>query len=101
MRGELTVVRCVGAVALLCGALIAHAQADLVLHNGKVVTVDERFSIAQAIAIKGERIVAVGANDAVLKAAGGGAKRIDLRGRTVIPGLIDNHAHYEIGRAHV
>ena len=40
MRGELTVVRCVGAVALLCGALIAHAQADLVLHNGKVVTVD-------------------------------------------------------------
>jgi predicted amidohydrolase YtcJ len=100
VRGELTVVRCVGAVALLCGALIAHAQADLVLHNGKVVTVDERFSIAQAIAIKGERIVAVGANDAVLKAAGGGAKRIDLRGRTVIPGLIDNHAHYARGSQH-
>jgi predicted amidohydrolase YtcJ len=76
------------------------SQADLVMHSGKIVTVDERFTIAQAIAIKGERIIAVGSNDAVLKAAGGAAKRIDLKGRTVIPGLIDNHAHYARGSQH-
>ena len=79
---------------------LACAQADLVLHNGKIVTVDDRFTIAQAIAIKGERIVAVGANDAVLKAAGSTARRIDLNGRTVIPGLIDNHAHFARGSQH-
>jgi predicted amidohydrolase YtcJ len=85
---------------LLAVPLVTHAQADIVLHNGKIVTVDERFTIAQAIAIKGERIVAVGANDAVFKAAGNGAKRIDLKGRTVIPGLIDNHAHFARGSQH-
>lgn len=85
---------------LLAVPLLAHAQADLVLHNGKIVTVDERFTIAQALAIQGERIVAVGSNEAVLKAAGSGAKRIDLRGRTVIPGLIDNHAHFARGSQH-
>lgn len=79
---------------------LACAQADLVLHNGKIVTVDDRFTIAQAIAIKGERIIAVGANDAVLKAAGNAAKRVDLNGRTVIPGLIDNHAHFARGSQH-
>lgn len=93
--------RCaVRTLLLLFFPVLAFAQADLVLHNGKIVTVDERFTIAQAIAIKGERIVAVGANDAVLKAAGNTAKRIDLRGRTVIPGLIDNHAHFARGSQH-
>jgi predicted amidohydrolase YtcJ len=87
-------------IAMLCMPLLTHAQADLVLHNGKIVTVDDRFTIAQAIAIKGERIIAVGANDAVLKTAGSAAKRIDLKGRTVIPGLIDNHAHFARGSQH-
>lgn len=66
---------------------------DLVLYNGKVVTVDGRFSIAQALAIRGERFVAVGTNDAVKALAGARTKQIDLRGRTVIPGLIDGHLH--------
>jgi predicted amidohydrolase YtcJ len=87
-------------ICLLFVPLLAHAQADLVLHNGKIVTVDDRFSIAQAIAIKGERIIAVGTNSEVLKAAGNAAKRIDLKGRTVIPGLIDNHAHFARGSQH-
>ena len=94
MRGELTVVRCVGAVALLCGALIAHAQADLVLHNGKVVTVDERFTIAHALAIKGDRIIDVGTTPQIRMLAGANTKVVDLKGKTVIPGLIDNHAHF-------
>ena len=87
-------------VALLLAPAFAHAQADLVLHNGKIVTVDERFTIAQAIAIKGERIIAVGTNAEVLKAAGNAARRMDLKGRTVIPGLIDNHAHFARGSQH-
>jgi len=73
---------------LVCGA------ADLVLMNAKIVTVDDRFTIAQALAITGQRIVAVGSNADMQKLAGSQAKTIDLKGRTVIPGLIDNHAHF-------
>ena len=72
----------------------ADAAADLVLVNGKVVTVDDRFTVAQAVAIKGQRVVAVGTSADMRKLGGAGAKTIDLRGRTVIPGLIDNHAHF-------
>jgi predicted amidohydrolase YtcJ len=68
-------------------------RADLLLTNGKVVTVDERFSIARAIAIQGERIAGVGTDEEMSKLAGPSTRRIDLRGRTVIPGLIDNHMH--------
>ena len=67
--------------------------ADLVLYNGKIVTVDASFSIAQAVAIRGERFIAVGANDAVRASGGPNTKQIDLKGRTVIPGLIDGHLH--------
>src|SRR5262245_36159105 len=67
--------------------------ADLILSNGKIVTVDDRFTIAQAVAIKGNRIVAVGANQEMDRLAAPNGRRINLRGRTVIPGLIDNHNH--------
>src|SRR5439155_825228 len=67
--------------------------ADLILTNGKIVTVDERFTIAQAVAIKGDRIIAVGTNNDIARLAGPAARRIDLGGRSVIPGLIDNHMH--------
>jgi predicted amidohydrolase YtcJ len=66
---------------------------DLVLTNGKVVTVDERFTIAQGLAVRGERIVAVGSSQDMAKLAGPGTRQIDLGGRTLIPGLIDNHLH--------
>src|SRR6476661_5957394 len=69
------------------------APPDLILSNGKVVTVDERFTIAQAVAVRGDRIVAVGSNADIGKLAGAGTRRIDLGGRTVTPGLIDNHMH--------
>jgi predicted amidohydrolase YtcJ len=72
----------------------AAEPADLILVNGKVVTVDDRFTIAQAIAIKGERILSVGRNADVEKLAGPSTMRVNLRGRTVLPGLIDNHAHW-------
>ncbi len=72
----------------------AQALADHILINGKVLTVDENFSIAQAIAIKGERIVAVGTDEEIRGLAGPDSKITDVGGRTVIPGLIDNHVHY-------
>ena len=67
--------------------------ADLIVHHAKVLTVDAKFSIAEAIAIKGDRIVAVGTNDAILKAAGKGTTVIDAKGKTVLPGLYDSHTH--------
>jgi predicted amidohydrolase YtcJ len=83
--------------AALAAAAALHAQSTstptLVLTNGKVITVDERFSIAQAVAVSGERIVGVGTNDDIIRLAGPAAMRIDLGGRSVIPGLIDNHMH--------
>jgi predicted amidohydrolase YtcJ len=79
-------------VAMLAGMAYGQ-QPDLILSNGKIVTVDERFAIAQAVAIAGDRIVAVGANQDIAKLAGPQTRRVDLAGRTVIPGLIDNHMH--------
>jgi predicted amidohydrolase YtcJ len=82
-----------GVAASLALARSQAQPADIILSNGKVVTVDARFSIASAIAIRGERIVAVGSDRDVAAFAGAGTRRIDLGGRTVIPGLIDNHMH--------
>ena len=73
----------------------AAARADIVLTNGKVITVDDRFSIAQAVAIRGDRILAVGTNQQINALAGPTTRRIDLRGRSLMPGFIDNHAHYQ------
>ena len=81
-----------GALIWLHSAL-AQQPPDLILANGKIVTVDERFSIAQAVAIRGDRILAAGANQEIARLAGPNTRRIDLGGRTVIPGLIDNHIH--------
>ncbi|HXT90834.1 MAG TPA: amidohydrolase family protein [Trebonia sp.] len=68
-------------------------MAPLALVNGKIVTVDERFSITSAIALDGDRITATGTSAEILAHAGRGAEVVDLGGRTVIPGLIDNHNH--------
>ena len=72
----------------------AGLAADIILVNGKIVTVDDRFTVAQAVAIQGQRIVAVGGSGEIRKLAGGGTRVIDLKGKTVIPGLIDNHSHW-------
>lgn len=67
--------------------------ADLVLHNGTVITLDDRSSRASAIACAGDRIVAVGADTDVKALAGSGTRVVDLHGAAVIPGLVDNHTH--------
>jgi predicted amidohydrolase YtcJ len=79
---------------LLCGALLYGANADILLFNGKIVTVDPKFTIAQAVAIKGGRIIKVGDTKAVFATENGPrTQRIDLKGRTVLPGLVDSHVH--------
>jgi predicted amidohydrolase YtcJ len=68
-------------------------RADLILHHGKIVTVDKQFSIHQALAIKDGRIFRVASNEEVLETRGLTTKVIDLKGKTVLPGLIDSHTH--------
>ena len=83
-------------LAVAIGGIMLRAQqqsADVILTNGKIITVDDRFSIAQAIAIKGDRFVAVGTNQEIGRFAGPNTRRIDLGGKSVVPGLIDAHAH--------
>ena len=72
----------------------AQAPADLVLVNGKVITVNATDQVAQAVAVTGGRIVAVGATADVKARIGPATQVIDLGGRAVTPGLIDTHVHF-------
>lgn len=69
------------------------APADLILHHGKIATVDATFSIHEAIAVQGNRILGVGSNADMSRHRGPGTREIDLAGRFVMPGLMDSHAH--------
>jgi predicted amidohydrolase YtcJ len=69
--------------------------ADLVLRNGKIITVDGAFTVAEAIAVAGERIIAVGPQPAVAAVTAPATRVIDLGGRAVVPGLTDAHAHMD------
>jgi predicted amidohydrolase YtcJ len=88
-------IRALLAVAtLLLGAARLPAQtADLVLTGGKVFTADSARPWAQAIAIRGERIIAVGSDADIAKLAGSATRRTELGGRVVVPGFNDAHAH--------
>src|SRR5688572_7450439 len=66
---------------------------DLVLFNGKIITVDRNSSTHEAVAIIGDRIMAVGNDDQMKTVAGTATRMVDLKGRAVIPGLMDNHIH--------
>ena len=90
---------CAAAIVLLASAglsvsgAVAQSVPDLVVTNGKIITVDERFTIAEAVAVAGERIVAVGTNAEIAALGGPDTMVIDAAGRAVIPGIIDNHMH--------
>jgi predicted amidohydrolase YtcJ len=83
------------APAALLSAALARAQPppELILFHGRIITVDSHDSIAQGVAIRDGRIIAIGTDRDVLRLAGAATRRIDLRGRTATPGLIDSHAH--------
>jgi len=67
---------------------------DLILVNGTIITVDANDHIAEAVAIQGDKIIAVGDTTFIDSLAGSNTQRIDLHGRTVTPGLLDAHAHF-------
>jgi hypothetical protein len=89
----LSVMQALGAAATTPSA----SSADLVLFHGMVLTVDARDSTASALAVRAGKIIAIGTDDAILRLAGPRTHRIDLKGRTATPGLIDSHAHIADG----
>src|SRR5262245_4040081 len=79
-------------VAALAASPALAQDADTILTNGKVVTLDAAGTVA-ALAVRDGKIIATGSNAEIEKLAGAATRRVDLSGRTVIPGLIDSHMH--------
>lgn len=77
------------------GKLNVGITPDYIYYNGKIITVDKSFTITEAVAIKEERFLAVGKNDKLLRMADSNTRKIDLKGKTVIPGIIEAHVHPE------
>ncbi|MBI3941066.1 MAG: hypothetical protein HY315_09540, partial [Acidobacteria bacterium] len=104
MKGRKGILWAGAGVCFLLGLSVARAQqglppevlqyADTVFYNGKVVTVDDKFSMAQAVAVRGDKIMAVGNDDRIGKMAGPNTKKVDLGGKTLIPGLVEIHTGF-------
>src|SRR5436190_19066575 len=97
-RGRMGRIGRIGRILSVLALLVVQPSAqatppDTILVNGQVVTVDARFSIAQAVAIAGSKFTAVGTSADIRKLAGPSTAVIDLKGRTMIPGLADDHLH--------
>ncbi|HEX5259365.1 MAG TPA: amidohydrolase [Sphingomicrobium sp.] len=73
------------------------APADLIIRDAHIVTVDPKFSIAHAAAIRGGRFIAVGSDADVMKSKGPNTRVVDLHGKTVLPGFDDTHVHLTAG----
>lgn len=82
-------------LAIVCWPVpsLAAEPPELIVHHGKVVTVDPQFRIVEAFAVRAGRISAVGTNAEIQKLAGPETRSVDAGGRTVIPGLMDSHVH--------
>src|SRR5262245_22129758 len=83
------------AVASAAGTNLSAADgtADLILHNGRIATMDPRHPLVAAVAVKGGKLLAVGSDGELLKRRGATTRVVDVGGRTVIPGLNDTHLH--------
>jgi predicted amidohydrolase YtcJ len=79
--------------ALLLSARQTGAAPTFILHHGRIVTVDERFSVMEAIAVTGDRVSAVGKNDEILLLKDATTELVDLKGAMILPGLMDSHSH--------
>ena len=92
---------CTLVLAFLVTGAAAYAQQNnlnaptLVLLNGKILTMDGQSKIAEAVAIRDGRFLAVGDSAMIRPMAAGGTRTIDLAGKTVVPGLIDTHSHFK------
>ena len=83
-----------GITTVMGADLLDSLKPDKVLLNGKIVTVDEEFSVVEAVAIKDGKFVAVGSNADIRALIGANTEEIDLEGRTVLPGFNDPHVHF-------
>lgn len=81
-------------------SLSAAEEADLILHHGKIATVDANFVIREALAVKDGKLLVVGTNDEALRHQGPKTELVDLQGRLVLPGLIDSHVHPVMAAMH-
>lgn len=90
---RVTIILLTGMLAAFSSVMAAPQQADLILYNGKVITVDAGDHFYQAVAVEGEKILAVGSNLAMRALAAPGCRLVDLQGKCVSPGLIDSHYH--------
>ena len=77
----------------LAAAVEQQPPPTLIVHGGRIVTVDAQFRVVEAMAVRDGRIVAAGTNSEITRLSAPGTEQIDLRGRTVLPGLIDSHVH--------
>lgn len=73
--------------------VFAAQTADTIFHNGTIITIDDNQPEAEAVAIKEGKIIAVGTREEVLKTAGANTQKIDLSGKTLLPGFFDSHGH--------
>src|SRR5687767_7482359 len=78
----------------LAHSAIAQTRATLVLTNGHIVTVDSTRPEAQAVAIAGDRIIAIGTNAEIQRLVTSSTRVIDLQGRLAVPGFIEGHGHF-------
>ena len=88
----------VGTTLVSCGATQQELAPDVIFYNGEIVTVDEDFRIAAAVAIRDGRFVAVGSNEEVRRLGGPRTQEFDLAGRMALPGFYNNHIHLRFGR---
>lgn len=97
MSVRVTLLACIVALSVSCSSPDSHPPVssgpDFLFTNGKVLTVDEAFTVSEAVAVTGNMISAVGSSTELAALAGEDTQVIDLGGRTMVPGLIDNHNH--------
>ncbi len=100
----LLLVTLIVASAVLLGSTLTYAMSKehhhhkwpaTILYNGKIITADKHFSVHEAVAIRHGKFIAVGKEREIRRLAGPNTEMIDLRGKTVLPGLIDSHCHFE------
>jgi len=74
---------------------------DLIIHDGKIATLDDESSFVSAVAARDGRIIATGTDEEIRPLAGASTNVIDAAGRTVIPGIVDSHCHPDSAAARV
>ncbi len=94
LMGSIATLGAAGAISV--NPVNAETETTTIFYNGTILTVDKEFSEAEAIAIRGNKILATGSSASVQAAAGKGATLVDLGGKTLLPGFIEPHMHFGV-----